>query len=190
MAYAMTLEDISRYVDKAFDRHYQPGRIHPFTFDQAGDPPDTLLADCTGIDDKNCEIIRRIIEREYYGYEIEVEGEQIRFAEDSLYEPRELNSHDLYWEWQEFEKLILSQARFYSSEAKATLDKIFNKIETLKTKNNDPVITTVGPGLLINTFYRGRYFHDDGHFSTIAATSSQEIHFGIFEPKHKTNGIL
>lgn len=158
---SMTLQDISRYVDTAFERHYQPGRIYPFTFDQAGDPPECLLADCTGINEKNCEIIRRIIEREHYGYEIEVEGEQIRFGDDSLYEARELTSHNLYWEWQEFEKLILSQARFFSSDAKVTLDKIFSNIETLKTKNSDPVVTIAGPGLLINTFYRGRYFHDD-----------------------------
>lgn len=157
----ISMEQIAGYVDTAFDVHFQLGGFHPYTYEQEGDDPEYLIGDCTLLDEKYCRIIRDIVEETNSDWDASAAGELTKFADDTYYVPVEIDGHALHWEWRTFETLILEKARFFSSDAKRTLDKIFNDIEALKTKNDEPVVTVVGPDLPITTFYRGRYFHED-----------------------------
>ena len=60
--------------------------------------------------------------------------------------------------WNQMERSLKNEARFFNPLVGSTLEAIFGAISTDKTVDGTPVIAEIGPNTAINTIYRARVF--------------------------------
>jgi len=158
----LTLSEFADYINVVFENYYTFGETNRFTFDQDGELPESIIEEILSLDFQYCEIIRNIIAENFADYDSYFSDDLPKFGEDVHYVPIELDWHNLHHDWRIFEKTIREKARFFGGEVREYLDKTFKDIDELSTHKNNSVLMHIGPGTDWNTFFRGRYFHDEG----------------------------
>lgn len=132
----LTIERLADIVDKAFRNFYEPGddeveyepeSDHSTTV-QAGDPLADIIAELIEADS---EIVEALIDELSY-QEGFVDGHHGGFGfydSDTNYVESDLNTHEHYQVWREFQRWINHGRRFYDSENGNKLGQIFAGIE-------------------------------------------------------------
>ena len=156
----LTLADIAEYVHKAFEQHYEFGRYNPYHEEQEGEVTESIIEELLAIDFRYCEILRRIMASDHKEWGKHYDDLQ-PYGDNVCYVPVELDWPGIHSEWTSFEKIIREQARFFGKKTKQYLDEIFRDLDELTARDNNPVLTHIGPGTDLNIFYRGRFFHDE-----------------------------
>ena len=74
----------------------------------------------------------------------------------------EINTGELQFEWDHFEKSLQTEARFFSRAAETTLSSVFEGVnDHSATGEGKSVVIECGPGQAIAALYRARSFQND-----------------------------
>lgn len=73
-------------------------------------------------------------------------GEETPFDVEAHYEEKEAEDTDLQAQWQEMERGLKNEARFFSQPAAAILEAIFDDLDEHKAHDGRAAITIAGPG--------------------------------------------
>jgi len=131
-----------RYGDLVWDRH--------------GDPVAQVIGEAAGIDDEPAEAIRAILGERNYDMDLAQMGEESPFDEDSYYQRAEIYDDEFQTDWDQFERSLKSEARFFSRSAAATLAGVFDGICEATTRTGGSVIRLIGPEQPLSSLYRAR----------------------------------
>lgn len=83
------------------------------------------------------------------------------FSVDAHYEEKEEIGDDRYSSaYEEFERRIKEESRFFSQFIRTTLASVFDDLASLPTLDEQPLLITSGPGQRYSSFYRARVFQD------------------------------
>ena len=185
---SMSLSEIADYLHRAFSSHFEPGGFNRFTFDQEGEPADTIIESLLEIDFKYCESLKQILMENFGNDASYYEEEQQAYGDETFYVPIRFETYSVHHEWRLFEKRVRENARFFGKKTKAYLDKIFKDIDELATTDGTPVFTKVGKGKKYSTFFRGRFFHED--MEIIEAMERPDLLIGPPPTEHASPGRM
>ena len=107
-----------------------------------------------------CRLIYRLLSN--YDHRAATQGEDSPFSDDSFYEEKGVSEWSWKFEWDNFERSLKSEARFFSRSAAAYLASVFVGIDKMVTHDGSPIIVDAGPSTAFNKIYRARVFqsHD------------------------------
>lgn len=187
----MSLLDMSEILETAMDGLYTPTDANPNFFQQMmmkdrestyewereGESTSDIANDIIGFgDDKYGDYIQLILSDKHADWEMMKMGEPTPFDDEYFYERKQVYPDGMYREWRTFERIVHEESRYYSAEAKAFLDDIFDGIGELTTRADEPVIKLFGPADANNILYRGRHFFD--HNDIVNAMAEPDVIIG------------
>jgi len=169
------LSEITSIVDGGFQTHFQRTSADPNGFEvmmikdkeleydwyREGEAANDLIAYELSVSQEIADDIHLILSHQYFDFEAAKSGDETEYGDDVLYEEKAISDNGLYWEWRQFEKTVLNEARFFSEGAKEFLDSVFENLTELKTRDNKPIVQSIDPEEAPVSFYRGRVFHHD-----------------------------
>lgn len=187
-----TIEELADKVEIAFEQHYLRTATNPDSFESAmladkessyewerkGDEITYVIGDAAQIPHDAAADIQEILENRHDDFEAAKMGEETEFSADSYYTRRRRNLGFLPWHdrWQEFERLLKTEARFFSRDAMNTLKSIFSGIETMRAADGRPIVCGAGPATELTHFCRARAFQD--HDEVLTAIGLPDLHLG------------
>lgn len=184
----MILGEVADRIDTAFEQHYRRTSTEPSALDYAmmkdgdfdwsreGEPATYAISEATMIDDELAEDIRLILEDSNDDIERARMGEEGPYDQGAHYAEREPDDAEYREEWRNFEEHLKSEARFFSREAEATLDNIFEDLADHRSPEGKPVVVEAGPDTLVTGLYRARVFQT--HDELVAALERPEMRIG------------
>lgn len=187
---AFSIGEMADRVALAFEQHYvrtstQPSSMQyamladkesAYSWDRDGVPVDEAIADAASIDQPIAMDIREVLADRFGDWDAAMAGQETEFDGESYYQRKSAGSGRWASEWDDFERSLKTEARFFSRSAMAHLAELFESIDTLKTRNGAPVLVEAGPGFPIASLYRARSFprYSDIH----AALARPDLHLG------------
>jgi len=119
--------------------------------------------------------IQKILEDKFSDFEADKIGEETEFASDSYYE--EKGTGDGRWqdEWQEFERSLKTEARFFSRTGAHLLASVFDGIDAMRTRDGRSMIVDAGPNTNLNALYRARVLQSDDRLEAALMRPDREI---------------
>jgi hypothetical protein len=166
---------LAERVETAFEQHYSRTSTEPDTFEEMllrdpdstyewsrkGEPVVYAIMDAANIPEEAANDIQVILEEKHSVPDSEYVGEEAEFDTESHYE--EKSADDEHWqeEWNEFEKVIKTEARFFSRSAVEHLASVFGHLDHLKTRDGSPPIVVAGPNTTWEAVYRARAFQSE-----------------------------
>lgn len=127
-------------------------------------------------DEKYGDYVQLILAEKHSDWEMAQMGEATPFNDEYYYERKHVFPDGMYREWRTFERIVHEESRYYSSEAKAFLDIIFDGLAALKTHSNEDVIKVFSPKNNSDILYRGRHFFE--HADIVKAMGRPDLHIG------------
>lgn len=184
------LNDIADLIEEAFDAHYvrtatEPNsmeyRLHvdpetDFEWQRQGQPVIEAIANAADIPYEAAEDIQAILDDRHEDFDSHAMGDETEFSGESYYQENIIS--DEYWQrqWEKFELMIKTEARFFSRAGAEFLGKIFNDIDKKVTYTGRPLVITAGPGHPISSLYRARVFQSLG--SLESGLKQPDVHLG------------
>ncbi|MEG0233176.1 MAG: RES domain-containing protein [Hafnia sp.] len=170
----ISMGELASYCDGMINNYYESSG-YDFHGDPVGTPLDEVLRDELGLEDKPLEDLISSIETEWFCYD----SHEKMYGDDPHFKPIQRTSGQLDYEWGKMKQSLQHYARFFNPEAMFMLDKIFNSLQTYRTKKNKSVIIEIPPD--VQTFYRARVFQS---FSDLEnALFHPERHLGPPSPE-------
>lgn len=174
-AASFTLEEIANLVEVAFESHYSrtatdmdgfEWAMHKdpeidYEWERKGEPTVYAIMNAAGIDEKAASDIQKILADEYGDFELDQMGEETAFSDEAHYE--EIMPSDSEWHesWNNFERSLKSEARFFSRTGAKQLAALFDDIDTMRTRSGRSLIVAAGPGTALDHLFRARVFQSD-----------------------------
>lgn len=187
---AFSIGEMADCVALVFEQHYvrtstQPSSMQyamladkesAYSWDRDGVPVDEAIADAASIDQPIAMDIREVLADRFGDWDAAMAGQETEFDGESYYQRKSAGSGRWASEWDDFERSLKTEARFFSRSAMGHLAELFESIDTLKTRNGAPVLVEAGPGFPIASLYRARSFprYSDIH----AALARPDLHLG------------
>lgn len=134
------------------------------------------IEEATEIEGEAIQDIHSILEDRYADFDSVAMGEETAFSLDSYYQRKSISGDDWQYEWREFDRMLKTEARFFSRSGAAFLGELFNHIDKKQTRNRKPLIVTAGPETNISSIFRARVFQSEPDLSE--ALSRPHIHLG------------
>ncbi len=172
---SISLKELATRVEAAFDSHYSRTSSEPnsmeymmlkdkeldYEWDRDGEKTAWAIMNAAGIPEEAADDVQAILEDEHYDIEEAQMGEEGKFSSEAHYE--EIMPGDEEWQesWQEFEKTIKSEARFFSRTAAAQLSALFDTIDEMRTIDGKLLVVNAGPETNYAFLYRARYFQSN-----------------------------
>ena len=169
------LVNISERVEAAFDEHFVRTSSEPSDFEYAllkdkelkydwereGQSTVYAIMNAANIPENAAKHVQEILADNHYDYDKAKLGEETDYSEEAHY--TEIMPGDEEWqkEWNDFERDIKTESRFFSRVAAEQLSRVFGRIEQMRTTQNHPLIIDAGPGTDLSHFYRARVFQSD-----------------------------
>jgi hypothetical protein len=169
------LNELADSVERAFEEHFcrtsdQPDAIEAammgdressYNWERKGEEATYAIANAAYVDEEIAEDIREVLAERHFDFEDAKMGEENEFDEHSHYTEKDPDDTEFQAEWNQFERDLHTQARFFSSSAQATLDRVFERLDEHRTKEGHLVIMEAGPGKPIAAFFRARAFQSE-----------------------------
>lgn len=167
-----SISQIADCVAFAFEQHYertpdqpnsmqsamQADRESTYSWDREGEPVDDVIAYTASIEQGIAVDIREVLADRFGDWDSMMLSEETEFAADSCYQRKSAGSGRWTREWDEFERSLKTEARFFSRSAQAHLLELFEGLDLLKAKGDKTVLLEAGPGFSIANLYRARSF--------------------------------
>lgn len=187
---ALTIDGMADCIALAFEQHYvrtptqpnsmqyamQADRESDYSWDRDGEPVDDAIAYAASIQQDIARDIREVLADRFGDWDAAMAGEETEFDGESYYERKSVGSGRWTREWDEFERSLKTEARFFSRSAMTHLAELFEGLATLKTRNTASVLVNAGPGCTIAGLYRARSFPRYGDMH--AALARPDLHLG------------
>lgn len=167
-----SLEEMAECIDTAFQSCYQLSDDQPtsyeaalmgdreinYEWDRPGEPVIYAIMDASEIPERAAEDIQKILEEKYYSRDAEEIGEETPYSSDTNYE--ECSIDDKHWQtqWDEFERKLKTESRFFSGDAERYLESVFQDLGKMITSDNRPIIVNAGPKTNLTFIHRARVF--------------------------------
>jgi hypothetical protein len=168
-ARGFTVAQVVDEIEAAFENHYyrtsdQPDfeedaaiRYGYSEFQRSGLPTSEAIQQAAMIDAIPADEITEILSDRHYDLELAKMGEESDFDASAHYAPLEVQDDGLIQEvWKRFERVVKSEARYFSRAAAATLAGVFDGVCDLRTKAGASVVRLAGPGHPLASLYRAR----------------------------------
>jgi hypothetical protein len=130
-----------------------------YEWERRGDPIAFIIEEQAGVEREPAEDIQKVLEERNHHFDPETMEEP--FEEDAHYAKRDVDVAESQASWRHFERILKTQARYFSRTAELTLTSIFEGMATLSTRDGHPVIVEGGPDKKLAAFYRARVFQSD-----------------------------
>jgi hypothetical protein len=192
---------MSDIIEEAFEQHYvrtsdQPSSLEyllvvdkesDYYWEREGEPVVDAIMNAAEIPEAAAHDIQKILEDRHADIESAKMGEETEFDSDSYYEEKGVDVS--YWqeEWQNFERSLRTEARFFSQTA-SHLAPIFEGIEEMQTVDNLPLVVDAGPNTALSAFYRARVFQSDSKLEE--ALGRPDRHLGSPPSLHAAAGRM
>jgi len=171
----LLLSEIATIVDRGFQEHFQRTASEPngleymmikdkelgYDWYREGEAANDLIAYELSVSQEIADNLHIILADQYSDFDAAMIGEETEYGDEVLYEEKAVSDNGLYWEWQQFERTVLNEARFFSEGAKEFLDGIFDNLTELQTRDGKQILQVINPEDTPVSFYRGRVFHHD-----------------------------
>ncbi|HEV7317458.1 MAG TPA: RES domain-containing protein [Ensifer sp.] len=185
-----TLAEMADHVATAFEKHYvrtpdqpnsmesamQADRESDYAWDRQGEPVDDAIAEAASITEEAACDIREILAERFGDWDSAMFGEETEFCGDSYYERKSAGSGRWTREWDQFERILKTEARFFSRQAMSHLAELFDGLHILKARNRTSVLAEAGPGYPISSLYRARSF--PRYADIESALARPDLHLG------------
>ena len=189
----LLISEISKYVDTAFEQHFWRTSDEPSSFEytsmnaggrdweRKGELAVYAIADAAKIDEKAAGDVRWALKHRHWNRGMEEVGEELPFDEESCYAARKPDDIEFREQWRNFENNLKTEARFFGTAAKATLDDIFEGLGGCRGLGGRRIIVQAGPGRDPSSLYRARVFQAPEEFEE--ALRRPNVHIGPPPPK-------
>lgn len=184
-----TLDEMADRVESAFEAHFSRTADEPnsyqyamlrdreidYDWDREGQETVYAIMDATIISERVAKDIQAILEYRHYDFDDAAMGIESEFSSDAHYEeimPRDQRWHE---QWNEFEKLIKTEARFFSRTAAAHLGELFDRIDEMRTADGRSLVETAGPDTTITHLYRARVFQAESPLQKAMGRPDKEL---------------
>lgn len=132
-----------------------------YEWERKGDPITDVISECAQIELEPAEDIQKILQERNHHFDPDTMGEEEPFDEDAHYAATDVDVAESQAGWFHFEKVLKTQARYFSRTAEETLRSIFEGIADHKTRDGRAVIVEAGPDKPLAAIYRARVFQSD-----------------------------
>lgn len=187
--------ELANQIEGAFERHYYRTSDQPdmyesmllrdkelaYEWDRHGEPILEAIADAASIADDVAKDVLDILEDRHADIESAQMGEECEFDSDSRYDWKSARDHEFAFEWQNIERSLKSQSRFFNQGAEAFLARLFANLDGRTTRDGHPVVVTAGPDTVHASFFRARVFHKSDELDK--AMMRPDLHLGP-PPEH------
>ncbi|UIJ82430.1 RES family NAD+ phosphorylase [Rhizobium leguminosarum] len=167
-----TIGEMADCIALAFEQHYtrtagQPTSMQyamladkesDYSWVREGESVDDAIAGAASVDQAIAMDIREVLADRFGDWDASMVGEETEFDGESYYERKSVGSGRWTREWDEFERSVKTEARFFSRSAMSHLAELFDGLDTLRTRGQAPVVVEAGPGYPIASLYRARSF--------------------------------
>lgn len=171
-AKTISIEELADRIEQAFEDHYERTPTEPegleaamltdsesgHRWERPGDEVKQAIADAAKVKGEVAKDVVVVLEERHADRESAKMGVECDFDSDSYYAEKDPGCDEFKQNWDEFERGLKSEARFFSRSAQATLDEIFADLPKLKTAKGETVVVEAGPEAKINFLHRARVF--------------------------------
>jgi len=169
---SFSLEQIAEQIETAFESHYIQTSENPsgdddisgsgtFGYQRNGDHIVDAIEDAAKIDTKPARLIQKILEERNYDRSRAEMGEESPFDADSYYELAGVSDdYQIEADWDQFERTLKYEARFFSRSTAETLAKLFDGVGDYQTHAGRSVVRLAGPKTTLSSIYRARVLQD------------------------------
>lgn len=182
-------DELSQRVSAAFEGHYQRTSNEPTSFEytmmsdkessysweRKGDPVVDAIGMALECNEEIARDVQAILEDENAPAPGDYIGEEQEFDSDSYYARIPPQDHVWQREWNEFERSLKTESRYFSQSASAHLGKVFHGLEAMRTSDGRNAIVPAGPGTDTTAFYRARVFESWAALETAIAEPEKHI---------------
>lgn len=170
--HCFTLCKMANRVEEAFNHHYEKTNdqnTEEEYRDQHADPDSTywwyregeslpfILEDVGGIPTQAAEDIQRILE---YRHSDPGEEEEQDFDREALYDLRGVSDQHWQQNWDDFERIVKTESRFFSKKVAAYLSEVFSGLDQFSSYHKKNLACKAGPEEELCGLYRARVFQD------------------------------
>lgn len=171
-----TLTELSNIVEEAFLEHYERTPDEPsdweymlqhvdkesnYNWEREGENAADILMEEMGVEPEIAGDIETILEAKHFDLDSARDGYETDFLSEALYERKGVNDDSWQDKWRDFENILKTQNRYFSSEISDYLKSIFYDIEDYKAYGSQHIFTSIGPGTEITHLYRSRVFQTE-----------------------------
>jgi len=186
----IALEDLASHIEGAFQRHYYRTSDQPdmyesmllgdrelsYEWERHGEPVLYAIQEAASIDEQVAQDVLDILETRNSDMEAAQMGEECEFDAESHYEWKSAKDHQFAFEWQNIERSLKSETRFFNQGAEAFLARLFANLEGRTTRKGNSVVVVAGPDTEIKSFFRARVIHKSRDFDE--AMMRPDLHLG------------
>ena len=157
-----SLSEMADEIDIALQEHFHRTPTEPsgleylaikegdLEWDRQGDPIADVIGSYAQITEEAAQDIRRELQMSHYDRESAEMGEEGPYDRDAHYHEREVDSSESCMGWQEFERRLKTEVRFFSLRARETLVSTFEELETHKTRDGKSIVVDAGPAMSLS----------------------------------------
>ncbi len=188
-AKSYSIGQLSERIEDVFQAHYdrtsdQPNswqqtmlsdRESNYDWERDGEPVVHAIASAADMPEEAAQNIQSILDDQYSDFDSAAMGEETEFSSESYYEERSTDDRAWREEWENFERRLKTEARFFSRTAAAHLAGIFQGIEAMSARDGRPLVIDAGPGTEMTAFYRARAFQSDERLEVALCRPDQHL---------------
>ncbi len=172
-AASIALGELAGRVERVFEDHYLPTARDPdgfeyamhkdpeinYTWYRSGEDVATTIAEMLEADEPVAAAVQECL-ADRQSLDDQAIGEEDPFGDEAHYTERGPDDEKYRALWTGFETSLRTQSRFYNAQAKALFDEIFKDIDSLKSDDGTPAVTTAMPESF-PPFFRARLAYDE-----------------------------
>ncbi|NOJ81606.1 RES family NAD+ phosphorylase [Myxococcus xanthus] len=169
------IDDLANRVELAFESHFRRTSTEPdgfeymmlkdressYEWNRHGVPVVDVIAEAAEIEEEPAEDVRAILDERTSSHDPDEGWEEPPFDSEAHYEPARLSDAELQIEWDDFERSLKTEARYFSRSAEKILAATFHGIDGLRDRDGRPALVEIGPGKPIDALFRARVFQSD-----------------------------
>lgn len=170
--HCFTLDKMANRVETAFNNHYEKTNNQPTEEEylrQNADPDSTyswyregeslpfILEDVGGIPTNAAQDIQRILENRHSD---PGEAEEQDFDREALYDQKGVSDAKWQQNWDDFERIVKTESRFFSKKVSEYLSEIFSGLDQFRSYHKKKHACKAGPKEELCGLYRARVFQD------------------------------
>jgi hypothetical protein len=186
----ISIEELADRVEAAFADHYVRTMNYPdswqeramadsessYHWERDGQPVLEAIEEAAAIPGEAATDALEILDNRHGDFESAKLGEETEFSSETCYEEKSASAQSWHEEWNGYEQLLKTEARFFSRTAVELLARVFGNIDNLKTKQRHPLVVGAGPGSKLTHLYRARVFQSEDRFKE--ALCRPDLHLG------------
>lgn len=171
----LSIEAVADRIEEILAHHYQPANMEPnwlqvqmikdregsYDFYPEGESTNQLIEDLAQIPSEAANHIQTVLHDRHGDWDSWASGQVTPFADDQNYEEAPIDDQKWHLEWDEFERTLKTETRFFNKKGDDLLCRIFDGIESLKTRQGEDLIEDAGPGTKFAHLFRAREFQDE-----------------------------